>query len=65
MLVDEALHSPSRRGRGKKGRTYITSLADAIPRGTCKRCGLIGDHSAGPDQCISALRDLLAYKSMR
>jgi hypothetical protein len=32
---------------------------DAIPCGTCLKCGLRGRH-AGPGECIAALRDRLA-----
>jgi hypothetical protein len=58
--VDEARRmTPGYRGRGKKGRVYIARPADAIPRGTCARCGLIGSH-ATPDECIDALRSVIA-----
>jgi hypothetical protein len=55
-----AHNNKSFRGRGqKKQRTYVTSPADAIPRGTCNRCGLIGSH-ASPAKCIDALRSVIA-----
>jgi hypothetical protein len=60
LLVDEAPHA-GRRGRAKKERAYVARHADAIPRGMCKRCGLIGSHATA-EMCIDALRDALAEK---
>jgi hypothetical protein len=58
LLVDAAPHA-GRRGRAKKERAYVARHADAIPRGMCKRCGLIGSH-AMPAECIDALRSVIA-----
>lgn len=37
----------------------VVNAADAIPDGTCRRCGFPGPHESR-DECISGLRDRIA-----
>jgi hypothetical protein len=57
--AETAPHSAGGRGRAKKERCYVIRPGDAVPRGTCARCGLIGKHDS-PAVCISSLRDRLS-----
>jgi len=48
-----------RRGTGKFFRQGTARPEDAIPPGTCARCGRIADHATSED-CIEQLRDEIA-----
>jgi hypothetical protein len=53
------VQGPGRR-RGRRIKLAAARAEDAMPEGTCLRCGIVGEHRNGPDQCIEALRDRLA-----
>ena len=47
-----------------KPRPNDLNAADAIPEGTCPRCGFPGPHES-PDDCIAGLRDRIAVLEFR
>ncbi len=54
-----------RKGRGSSYSIVKTAQprrGDALPFGTCRRCGFIADHST-PEDCIATLRDHIAMLS--
>lgn len=60
-LFDDIPH-PGVRHR-QKAKLEPPRRSDAVPRGTCLRCGLRGPHH-DVNQCIAALRDKLADATM-
>jgi hypothetical protein len=49
-----------RAARGVAGFQAQPRDEDAMPPGMCPRCGMMGNHWAGPMACIDALRDRLS-----
>ena len=65
MCVEEGMEPgpPARtvqQGYRLNRRVQQPTHVDRVPNGTCRRCGLVGEHSTAME-CIEGLRDRLAH----